>query len=182
MEREEEKLDLEIETGEFKGKTYRWVQEQLEDYANKIIRYNDLLYNAHKSGHAIHVVPDEVRQVMRAVALKMMKHEGQFRIMPNHGMHVTRAMVTMAVNYHLVEPDDAELIYDYEYLITPEEDFEMQMFLRSKKFSEGYLRELRRVAFMVRRASTLDNVDILGEEYIRQMKRDLPAYTSWFQS
>ena len=177
LEREEEKLDLEIETGQFKGKTYRWVQEQLEDYADKIIRYNDLLYNAHKSGHAIHVVPEEVRQVMRAVALKMMKHEGQFRIMPNHGMHVTRAMVTMAVNYHLVDPNDAELIYDYEYLITPEEDFEMQMFLRSQKFSEGYLRELRRVAFLVRRASTLSNVDLLSEDYIRQMKRDLPAYT-----
>lgn len=177
LEREEEKLDLEIETGQFKGKTYRWVQEQLEDYADKIIRYNDLLYNAHKSGHAIHVVPEEVRQVMRAVALKMMKHEGQFRIMPNHGLHVTRAMVTMAVNYHLVDPNDAELIYDYEYLITPEEDFEMQMFLRSKKFSEGYLRELRRVAFLVRRASTLSNVDLLSEDYIRQMKRDLPAYT-----
>lgn len=177
LEREEEKLDLEIETGSFKGKTYRWVQEQLEDYADKVIRYNDLLYNAHKSGHAIHVVPEEVRQVIRAVALKMMKHEGQFRIMPNHGMHVTRAMVTMAVNYHLVEQDDAELIYDYEYLITPEEDFEMQMFLRSKKFSEGYLRELRRVAFVVRRASTLSNVDLLSEDYIRQMKRDLPAYT-----
>lgn len=177
LEREEDKLDLTVETGPFKGKTYRWVQEQLEDYANKVIRYNDLLYNAHKSGHAIHVVPEDVRQVMRAVAAKMMRHEGQFRIMPNHGLHVTRAMVTMAVKYHLVEQDDAELIYDYEYLITPEEDFEMQMFLRSKKFSEGYLRELRRVAFLVRRASTLDNVDILGEDYIRQMKRDLPAYT-----
>lgn len=177
LEREEDKLDLEIETGPFKGKTYRWVQEQLEEYADKIIRYNDLLYNAHKSGHAIHVVPEEVRQVMRAVALKMMKHEGQFRIMPNHGLHVTRSMVTMAVNYHLVDPNDAELIYDYEYLITPEEDFEMQMFLRSKKFSEGYLRELRRVAFVVRRASTLSNVDLLSEDYIRQMKRDLPAYT-----
>ena len=177
LEREEEKLDLEIETGQFKGKTYRWVQEQLEDYADKIIRYNDLLYNARKSGHIVHVVPEEMRQVMRAVALKMMRHEGQFRIMPNHGLHVTRAMVTMAVNYHLIDPNDAELIYDYEYLITPDEDFEMQKFLRSKKFSEGYLRELRRVAFLVRRASTLDNVDILGEDYIRQMKRDLPAYT-----
>ena len=61
LEREEEKLDLEIETGQFKGKTYRWVQEQLEDYADKVIRYNDLLYNAHKTGHAIHVVPAEVR-------------------------------------------------------------------------------------------------------------------------
>lgn len=177
LEREEEKLDLEIETGQFKGKTYRWVQEQLEDYADKVIRYNDLLYNARKSGHIVHVVPEEMRQVMRAVALKMMRHEGQFRIMPNHGLHVTRAMVTMAVNYHLIDPNDAELIYDYEYLITPDEDFEMQKFLRSKKFSEGDLRELRRVAFLVRRASTLDNVDILGEDYIRQMKRDLPAYT-----
>lgn len=177
LEKEEEKLDLTVETGPFKGKTYRWVQEQLEDYANKVIRYNDLLYNARKSGHIVHVVPEEMRQVMRAVALKMMRHEGQFRIMPNHGLHVTRAMVTMAVNYHLIDPNDAELIYDYEYLITPDEDFEMQKFLRSKQFYEGELRELRRVAFLVRRASTLSNVDILSEDYIRQMKRDLPAYT-----
>ena len=91
--------------------------------------------------------------MIRAVALKMMKHEGQFKIMPNHGQHVTKGMVEMAVNYKLIPQDDAELVYDYEYLITPEEDFEMQMFLRSKKFSEGYLRELRRVAFCVRRAS-----------------------------
>ncbi len=177
LEKEEEKLDLTVETGRFKGKTYRWVQEQLEDYATKVIRYNDMLYNAKKTGHSLHVVQPEVKQVMRAVALKMMCHEGQFRIMPNHGQHVTRGMVTMAVNYHLIEQDDAELIYDYEYLITPDEDFEMNMFLRSKKFSDNYLRELRRVAFLVRRASSLDNVDLLGESYIRQMKRDLPAYT-----
>lgn len=177
LEKEEEKLDLTVETGPFKGKTYRWVQEQLEEYANKVIRYNDLLYNAKKTGHSVHVVGTELRTMIRAVALKMMKHEGQFRIMPNHGKHVTKAMVDMAVNYKLIPVDDAELVYDYEYLITPEEDFEMQMFLRSKKFADGYLRELRRVAFVVRRASTLENIDILGEDYIRQMKRDLPAYT-----
>ena len=177
LEKEEEKLDLEIEAGQFKGKTYRWVQEQLEDYADKVIRYNDLLYNAKKSGHSVHVVPADVRTMIRAIALKMMKHEGQFRIMPNHGLHVTKAMVQMAVTYKLVAQEDAELIYDHEYLLTPEEDFEMQMFLRSKKFQTGYLRELRRSAFVVRRASTLENIDILGEDYIRQMKRDLPAYT-----
>lgn len=177
LEKEEEKLDLTVETGRFKGKTYRWVQEQLEDYANKVIRYNDLLYNAKKTGHSVRVVSSDVRSIMRAIALKMMKHEGQFKIMPNHGLHVTKSMVTMAVSYKLIEPDDAELIYDYEYLITPEEDFEMQMFLRSKKFNDEYLRELRRVAFCVRRASSLENVDVLGESYLRQMKRDLPAYT-----
>ena len=115
--------------------------------------------------------------MIRAVALKMLKHEGMFRILPNHGKKISKNMVDMAVNYKLVTAEDAELIYDYEYLLTPEEDFEMQMFLRSKKFSEGYLRELRRVAFCVRRASSLDNVDILGEDYIRQMKRDLPPMT-----
>lgn len=177
LEQEEEKLDMEIDTGRFKGKTYRWVQEQLEDYANKVIRYNDLLYRAKKEGHAVHVVPAEVRQIIRAVTLKMMNHEGQFCIMPNHGQRITKGMVNMAVNYKLVSTDDAELIYDHEYLLTPEEDFEMQMFLRSKKFTEGYLRELRCSAFVVRRASTLENIDILGETYIRQMKRDLPAYT-----
>ena len=177
LEREDEKLDLEIETGKFKGKTYRWVQGELEDYADKVIRYNDLLYNAKKTGHTPHVVPAEVKTMIRAVALKMLKHEGMFRILPNHGKKITKNMVDMAVNYKLVTAEDAELIYDYEYLLTPEEDFEIQMFLRSKKFQDDYLRELRRSAFVVRRASTLENVDVLGEEYIRQMKRDLPPYT-----
>lgn len=177
LEREDEKLDLEIETGKFKGKTYRWVQGELEEYADKVIRYNDLLYNAKKTRHTPHVVPAEVKTMIRAVVLKMLKHEGMFRILPNHGKKITKNMVDMAVNYKLVTAEDAELIYDYEYLLTPEEDFEMQMFLRSKKFQDGYLRELRRSAFVVRRASTLENVDVLGEEYIRQMKRDLPPYT-----
>lgn len=177
LEREDEKLDLEIETGRFKGKTYRWVQNELEEYADKVIRYNDLLYNAKKTGHSLRVVSVEEKTIIRAVALKMLKHEGMFRILPNHGKEITKNMVDMAVNYKLVTAEDAELIYDYEYLITPDEDFEMQMFLRSKKFQDDYLRELRRSAFVVRRASTLENVDVLGEEYIRQMKRDLPPYT-----
>ena len=177
LEREEEKLDLPIEAGRFKGKTYRWVQERLEEYADKVIRYNDMLYNAKKTGHAVHVVDAETRAAARAVAERIRRKEGQFRIMPNRGGKLTKDMVAMAVNYKLVDAEDAEIIYDHEYLITPDEDFEMQMFLRSKKFSEGYLRELRRVAFVVRRASTLENVDLLGEDYIRQMKRDLPAYT-----
>nr|DAV20991.1 MAG TPA: Large subunit terminase [Caudoviricetes sp.] len=177
LEREDEKLDLEIETGRFKGKTYRWVQNELEEYADKVIRYNDLLYNAKKTGHSPRVVSVEKKTIIRAVALKMLKHEGMFRILPNHGKKITKNMVDMAVNYKLVTAEDAELIYDYEYLITPDEDFEMQMFLRSKKFQDDYLRELRRSAFVVRRASTLENVDVLGEEYIRQMKRDLPPYT-----
>lgn len=177
LEREDEKLDLEIETGRFKGKIYRWVQNELEEYADKVIRYNDLLYNAKKTGHSLRVVSVEEKTIIRAVALKMLKHEGMFRILPNHGNRITKNMVDMAVNYKLVTAEDAELIYDYEYLITPDEDFEMQMFLRSKKFQDDYLRELRRSAFVVRRASTLENVDVLGEEYIRQMKRDLPPYT-----
>lgn len=177
LEREDEKLDLEIETGRFKGKTYRWVQNKLEEYADKVIRYNDLLYNAKKTGHSLRVVSVEEKTIIRAVALKMLKHEGMFRILPNHGNRITKNMVDMAVNYKLVTAEDAKLIYDYEYLITPDEDFEMQMFLRSKKFQDDYLRELRRSAFVVRRASTLENVDVLGEEYIRQMKRDLPPYT-----
>nr|DAV11203.1 MAG TPA: Large subunit terminase [Caudoviricetes sp.] len=177
LEREDEKLDLEIETGRFKGKTYRWVQNELEEYADKVIRYNDLLYNAKKTGHSLRVVSVEEKTMIRAVALKMLKHEGMFRILPNHGKKITKNMVDMAINYKLVTARNAELIYDYEYLITPDEDFEMQMFLRSKKFQDDYLRELRRSAFVVRRASTLENVDVLGEEYIRQMKRDLPPYT-----
>jgi hypothetical protein len=177
LEREEEKLDLTIESGKFQGKTYRWVQEQLEDYANKIIRYNDLIYNAKKTGHIPHAVPPDLRLMIRAIALKMIKHEGQFKILPNHGNQLTKNMVDMAVNYKLVDAADAELIYDYEYLFTEEEWWEMQMFDKADKFRDDYLRELRRSAFLVRRASTLDNVDLLTEDYIRTMKRDLPNYT-----
>ncbi len=177
LEREEEKLDLTIESGKFQGKTYRWVQEQLEDYANKIIRYNDLIYNAKKTGHTPHAVPPDLRLMVRAIALKMIKHEGQFKILPNHGNKLTKNMVDMAVNYKLVDAADAELIYDYEYLFTEEEWWEMQMFDKANKFRDEYLRELRRSAFLVRRASTLDNVDLLTEDYIRTMKRDLPNYT-----
>ena len=170
LEREDEKLELIIESGPFKGKTYQWVQDRLEDYARKVIRYNDLLYNSKKTGHTPHVVPIEVRSMIRAIALKMIKHEGQFKILPNHGKRLSKNMVDMAVNYHLVSTDDAELIFDYEYLLTPEEYFEMQMFDKSDKFRNGYLRELRKVGFVVRRASTLENIDILGEDYIKQLE------------
>ena len=177
LEQEDEKLSLTVETGPFKGKTYQWVQDNLEDYARKVIRYNDLLYNAKKFGHTPHVVPVEMKTIFRGVALKMIKHEGQFKILPNHGHQLTKNMVDMAVNYKLVSAEDAECIYDYEYLLTPEEDFEMQMFNKSEKFRNGYLRELRKAGFIVRRASTLENIGVLGEDYIRQLKRDLPAYT-----
>lgn len=153
------------------------MQEQLEDYANKIIRYNDLIYNAKKTGHIPHAVPPDLRLMIRAIALKMIKHEGQFKILPNHGNQLTKNMVDMAVNYKLVDAADAELIYDYEYLVTDKEWWEMQMFDKADKFRDDYLRELRRSAFLVRRASTLDNVDLLTEDYIRTMKRDLPNYT-----
>lgn len=115
--------------------------------------------------------------MIRAIALKMIKHEGQFKILPNHGNQLTKNMVDMAVNYKLVDAADAELIYDYEYLVTDEEWWEMQKFDKSKEFREGDLRELRRSAFLVRRASTLSNVDLLTEDYIRTMRRDLPNYT-----
>ncbi len=177
LEREEEKLDLVVETGKFKGKTYRWVQEQLEDYASKVIRYNDLFYNAKKTGHGVHKTSPERKAMIRAVALKMIKHEGQFKILPNHGKKLSKNMVEMAVNYKLIPQEDAEIIYDYEYLLTMDEYYEMQMFDRSDKFNDKYLRELRKVGFVFERASTLENIDVLGEDYIRQLKRDLPAST-----
>lgn len=194
LEREEDKLDMVIEDDTFQqcdsvrrvarqsgikqGQiTYRWVQEQLEQYAERVIRYNNMLYKARTTGHRVHVVDRETRAVIRAVARQMMMHEGMFKIMPNYGKKINKAMVDMAVNYKLVTQDDAELLYDHEFLITTEEDFEMQMFIKSKKFNEGFLRELRRVGFCCFRASTLDNVDILTEQYIAQMKRDLPMAT-----
>lgn len=173
LEKEEEKLDLEIERGTFAGKTYRWVQDQLEDYAGRVIRYNELLRDAKRDGIQPRVLPKEQVEAVKAKAEAMMSHSGPFKILPNYGHKLNKAMLDMSINYGLITAEEAEMLYCHKYLLTPEEYFDLQMIDKSAKHKK-HIRELQRNAFCFYRGNTLDNVDILREDYIAKMKRDLP--------
>lgn len=173
LEREEEKLDMTIEDGKLKGKTYRFVQEQLDRYARRCMYFNDLDRRAKKAGIPLMVVRPDERDRIRALAEAVMAHSGPFKILPNYGRHINKATCQFLVNYKLVTPDDAELLYAHEFLITPDEHTELCRMKESKDFAR-VLNTLRCNAFCCYRASTIDNIDLLGIDYVLKMKRDLP--------
>lgn len=173
LEKEEAKLDLTIENGKCAGKTYRQVQDMLWQYSEGVILYNELLRDAKRTRHSIHVLPKDKIAIMQATARSIVSHEGPFVIISERGDCITKKMLRECVKYKLIDAADAEYIYDWEFLITPEQDFEMNMYMRSSRF-QRQLREWQSSAFCFYRASTLDNIDILGEDYIAKMKRDLP--------
>ena len=173
LEQEEERMDLKPEIGPFKDKTYREIQEELTQYADRVIYYNELLRNAKRDGCAIIVVPQEKIDEIRIKAEAMMNHEGPFKILPNYGRRINKAMIDQCLNYKIIKQDEAELLYCHKYLITPEQDFDLQMIQNSASYKK-HIAALQSSAFCFYRASTLDNIDILGESYIAKMKLLLP--------
>lgn len=173
LAKEENILDQKIEGGEFDGKPYREIQAELERYADRVMYFNELLRSAKRSGHRVQVVSAETKARIRAVAAAIEAREGQFRIIPRQYQVDNKHTIEMLLSYKLIADDDAELLYDYKYLMTQEEQFEMMAIRGSKKYQK-HIDALRRNCFYFVRASSLDNIDILGEDYIRRMKRDLP--------
>ena len=173
LEKEEDKLDAHPDTGPLVDKTYREIQEELQAYAERVIYYNDLMDAAEKDKCVPIVQRPEDIEAIRIKAEAMMNHEGPFKILPNYGKRINKAMLDMAVNYKLITPEEAELIFCHKYLITPEQDFDMQMIYQSKSYAKK-IRELQCNAFAFWRVSTLDNLDIVGESYIARMARALP--------
>ena len=173
LAREEDVLDQKIIDGEFEGMTYREIQTELEQYADRVMFFNELLRDAKRSGHRVQVVTAETKERIRAIAAAVERRDGPFRIIPRQYAVDTKGTIDTLLSYKLIEQDDAELLYDYKYLITQEEQFEMMAIRGSKKYRQR-IDALRRNSFYFVRASSLDNIDILGEDYIRRMKRDLP--------
>lgn len=171
MEKEEEKCDILIERGPFKGKKPRELQEELDEYAMKIMFFNELLRRAKQTGHEVITVTDIKRKEIRLVANCCMERKGAFKILPKPG--VNRQNVEMLVNYNILSADNADMLFNYEFLITHEEYFEMQRIRKSEKYKK-HINQLRCNTFAFYRATTLDNIDLLGEDYIEKMKRDLP--------
>ena len=173
LSKEEDTLDVVIDHGELKGKTYRQVQAELEAYADRVIYYNEMLRNAKNKGHRVQVVSKGTKERIHTLAAKVKSREGPYKIIPRQYAVDTKGTIDTLVSYKLVTQDDAELLYDYKYLITHEEQYEMMAIRGSKKYRE-HINALRRNSFYFVRASSLDNIDILGESYIRQMKLALP--------
>lgn len=171
MEKEEEKTQVVIERGPFKGKKPCELQAELDKHAMKVMFFNELLRRAKKTGHEVITVTAEKRDEIRLVADCCMERKGAFKILPRAG--VNRQNVEMLVNYNVVSSDDANLLFNYEFLITHEEYFEMQMIRNSAKYDKR-IKQLRCNTFAFYRATTLDNLDLLREDYISKMKRDLP--------
>lgn len=172
LEKEEQKLDLRVSDGEFAGKTYRELQDILFAYADKVSFYNELLRKAQRTKHNIREVPAETKKRIQAIALQIVRHEGRYHIIPKQYKNMSKGMIGFCLSYHLIDQNDAELIYDAEFLITVEQHYEMMQIMNSRKY-KAYINRLRCRAFVVYRGSTLDNIDLLGEEYIARMKRDL---------
>lgn len=171
MDKEEEKCNITIANGPFKGKKPSELQEELDQYAMKVMFFNELLRRAKQTAHEVITVTDLKRKEIRLVANCCMERKGAFKILPKPG--VNRQNVEMLVNYNILSSDNANLLFNYEFLITHEEYFEMQRIRKSEKYKK-HIELLRCNTFAFYRASTLDNIDLLGEDYIAKMKRDLP--------
>ena len=171
LEKEEEKCDTPIEHGKFRGRKHRELQAELDKYAEKVIFYNELFRSAKKTGHKVMVVSAEKRDEIRLIAQACETRQGAFRILSVPG--VNKQTVERLVNYNIISQDDGELLFNHEYLITPEEHFEVQAIKDSKTYQKR-INDIRCNTFAFYRANTLDNIDLLGEDYIAKMKRDLP--------
>ena len=171
MEKEEAKCDKEIEEGPFKGRTNRDLQVELDEYADRVMFWNDFLRKAKNTGHSVRVVSEEEIAHIKDLVRLVKAREGKFRIVGNNS--VNKYACEMLVNYKVITPEEAELLFDHEFLITPEQHFELKVIKESKQY-QSRIRKMRCSTFAYYEASTLDNIDLLGIEYIQRMKRDLP--------
>lgn len=171
LEKEEEKCDEPIVDGPYAGRTSRELQAELDAYADRVIYFNRILNGAKKTGHQVRVVSSGRKVQMRALYDQCNRRDGKFKILSRPG--VCKMNVEMLVNYHVIPQEDADDLYNYEYLITQEEYLEIQM-IKSNPEYQDIIRKKRCNTFAYYEASTLDNVDLLGVEYLHQMKISLP--------
>lgn len=173
LEKEEAKLDMPVEHGPLAGRTYRSIQDELEHYASRLMFYNELLRSGSKDGHRVHVVSDVEKVLVQSLVTAIAERKGNFASLPNWGKKPSKAICDFCVNHGFLDADMAELVYDNEFLITKTEHIELLKLQKSKKYAD-YINQLRCNCFQFVRASSIDNINILGEDYIYRMKRDLP--------
>lgn len=173
LEKQEARLDDKIEEGEFAGRTYREIMSELDHYADDIIFWNELLRDASRTQHRVMPVHEETKTRILALADAVLNRQGQFRVIPPTWKDITENTITTLLSYHLIAEDDAELLFNYKYLVSHDQ-FGRLMQIRHSSSYKDHIRKLQCDSFYFVRASSLDNVNILGTNYIHQMKISLP--------
>lgn len=173
LEHEDEKLKEHPLVGPFTDITYQQIQDELEAFARDVIKYNDLLYYAHKEKRTIIEVTPEKKTEIEALYDAVSKREGAYKIIPRQYAVDTKGAIDMLVTYKLVSQDDANLLYNHKYLITKADQFAMMKLNIPNNAYLKRIQQLRSYAFYCWRASTLDNLDIVGMDYVAAMFRDL---------
>lgn len=173
LEKEEVRLDEKMDEGEFAGRTYREIMDELDHYADDVIFWNELLRDASRTKHRVIPVHEETKARILALADAVLNRQEQFRVIPPTWKDITENTITTLLSYHLVAEDDAELLFNYKYLVSHDQ-FGRLMQIRHSSAYKDHIRKLQCDSFYFVRASSLDNVGILGESYIAEMKRSLP--------
>ena len=173
LEREEKRCDSVIEGGEFGGKTGRELQKELDGYAERVMFFNELLRNGTRKNHTVRVVSEEEKKYFLDLRQRVINREGVFQGAPRWNGELGRNTCTFLESYHFLKPGEGDMVYNAPFLITKDEHFEMLRLRNSKKYRE-HIRSLRCNTFAFYRTTSFDNIDILGENYIKEMKRSLP--------
>ena len=158
LAKEEDRLDTRIDAGPMEGRTFREVQQELEDYARKVMQYNELLRDAKRAGKPVTTVSAATKERILALAEAVKRREGGYRVIPPQWREINDRTCKTLVAYRLISPEDAELLSGYRFLITHEEQMEMMAMRGSKKY-QRHINDLRCNAFQFVRASSLDNID-----------------------
>ena len=172
---EEEVLSKTIDHGPCEGMTYLQVQQQLDHYADLTMKINETIRTGEKSGIRPIQVSQQEKDFIADLWAAIQRREGQFKIVPPNYKD-PKAIAEWLKNYHVIDDDTAELLTAKDLLITDDEMYEMMAIKGSKKYQKR-INDLKCNSFYFVRASSIDNIDILGEDYIRRMKRDLPPIT-----
>ena len=108
LSKEEDVLEQVIDHGEMQGKTYREVQAELDEYADRVMYFNEMLRSAKKGGHRVQVVSADTRERIRGIAAAVEAREGGFRIVPRQYQVDNKHTVEMLLAYKLIDEQDAE--------------------------------------------------------------------------
>lgn len=172
LEQEEEKLKEKPLTGPLTDMTYQEIQDELEEYARKVIKWNDLLYYARKERKHVVEVSEAKKAEIDALVAAIEKREGPYRIVPRQYKDM-EAIAKYLASYKVIDEETAGMLAAHRYLITKADHMELMMLQIPNNTYLKRIRQLRSSAFYCWRASTLDNADIVGFDYIAQMFRDL---------
>lgn len=172
---EEDVLKTVIDHGSCEGMTYLQVQQELDHYADLSMKINEAIRTGQKSGIRPIQVSQQEKDFITDLWAAIQRRDGHFKILPPQYKD-PKAVADYLLNYKVIDADTAELLTAKDLLITDDEMYEMMAIKGSKKYQKR-INDLKCNSFYFVRASSLDNIDILGEDYIRRMKRDLPPLT-----